>query len=247
MLKQKVLSIIAFTLLLSVTFSYFKNEPVASIITTKSPEQKLLYQNTHLNELGLTPSAYQLAMAGYQNLLSAGKIKNEDILTIIDFSLPSTAKRLFVIDIKLGTVLFNTYVSHGRNSGIQSATSFSNNPESLKSSLGFYTTAATYSGKHGYSLKLEGQEKGFNDNAFSRGIVMHSAAYVNESLINSQGFIGRSLGCPALPESLHKAIIEVIKDGSCLFIYAPDKTYLTHSAMVHYNGSVNNRAATSAS
>jgi hypothetical protein len=111
------------------------------------------------------------------------------------------------------------------------ASQFSNEPESNKSSLGLYITGGTYIGKHGFSLHLLGQEKGINDNANSRAIVMHSAAYVSESAIRMQGFIGRSLGCPALPENLHKPIIEKIKNGSCLFLYSPDKSYAMHSAI----------------
>ena len=112
------------------------------------------------------------------------------------------------------------------------ASEFSNQPESNKSSLGLYLTGGTYIGKHGFSLRLLGEEKGINDNANSRAIVMHSAAYVSESAIKMQGFIGRSLGCPALPDHMNKPIIEKIKNGSCLFLYSPDKHYAVHSAIV---------------
>ncbi len=200
--------------------------------------QWFLYDSLQLNLKGLSQRAYNYAMIGYNKLLQSGKLKNDETLTIIDFSLPSTAKRLFVIDLKLGTILFNTLVSHGRNSGKDMALQFSNSTNSYKSSLGFYLTSETYMGKHGLSLRLEGEEKGINDNALDRGIVMHSAEYVNEDLIRSQGFIGRSLGCPAVPPELNRAIIDKIKNGSCLFMYSPVKTYLSKSKFV-----VDNKAA----
>ena len=191
-----------------------------------------LYDSLNLSHLGLSRHAFNFAMKGYNHLLSTGKLNNDKLLSIVDFSLPSSKKRLFIIDLKNGKLVFNTYVAHGRNSGKEMASEFSNQPESNKSSLGLYTTGGTYIGKHGYSLRLLGEEKGINDNANSRAIVMHSAAYVSEGAIKMQGFIGRSLGCPALPEYLNKPIIEKIKNGSCLFLYSPDKHYAMHSAIV---------------
>lgn len=191
-----------------------------------------VYDSLKLGDAGLSRAAFEYGMKGYNYLLSDGKIKNDSVISIIDFSLSSGKKRLFVIDLKHVNVLFNTYVSHGRNSGMESANEFSNVPSSYKSSLGFYITADVYQGKHGYSLKLEGEEAGINDNALSRGIVMHAAAYVNETIAAERGYIGRSEGCPAIPEADHKAIIEKIKDGSCLFIYSPDQFYITHSAII---------------
>jgi hypothetical protein len=167
-----------------------------------------------------------------EKLEEEGKLSNTDLISIVDFSLPSSKKRLFVIDLKNGKVLYNTLVSHGRNSGTDVATTFSNMPESNMSSLGFYVTGETYRGEHGMSLRLEGQEQGINDNALARGIVMHSAAYVNDKLAALQGYIGRSLGCPAIPEKVHRKIIELIKNGSCLFMYSPDKYYMAHSKML---------------
>lgn len=200
--------------------------------------QWVLYDSLQLNVKGLSKEAYNYGIIGYNKLMQSGKLKNNETLTIIDFSLPSTAKRLFVIDMKLGTILFNTLVSHGRNSGKDMASQFSNSTNSYKSSLGFYLTSETYIGKHGLSMRLEGEEKGINDNALNRGIVMHSADYVNEDLIRSQGYIGRSEGCPAVPPALHKAIINTIKNGSCLFMYSPVKNYLSKSKFV-----VENKAA----
>lgn len=191
-----------------------------------------LFAELKLDSLGLSKEAFEYALSGLEKLEKEGKLKNPDLLTIADFSRPSNKKRLFVIDLKNEAVLFNTFVSHGRNSGTAQATTFSNAPESFKSSLGFYVTGDTYKGQHGYSLRLEGEEEGINDNAMSRGIVMHSAAYVSEKIAKLQGYIGRSLGCPAIPEKVHKQIIEVIKDGSCLFLYSPDKSYMANSKML---------------
>jgi len=153
--------------------------------------------------------------------LKAGGIVQKNILTIIDFSLSSTAKRLWVIDLDNGKVLFQSLVAHGKNSGEEFASSFSNKGESYKSSLGFYATGETYNGKHGKSLRLDGLEKGLNDKARERGVVVHAAEYVSQSFINSNKRLGRSQGCPALPEELASEIIEIIKDKSCLFIYHP--------------------------
>ena len=188
-----------------------------------------VYDSLQLSDLGLSKQAYAYAIRGFKTLRDLGKLTNDSIISIVDFSLSSAEKRLFVIDIKNYKVLFNTYVAHGRNSGAEYAKLFSNNPRSNKSSLGFYVTGDTYSGEHGYSLRLEGEEKGINDNAFKRAIVMHSADYVNENYIQTKGYIGRSLGCPAIPEKVYKPIIDEIKDGSCLFIYSPNKYYLSHS------------------
>lgn len=208
-------------------FSAIENNDSAVVAPAPSALEHLasLYGQLNLSALGLSQGAFENGISGYNYLREQGKLDNENILTIIDFSLPSTDKRLFVIDVEKGTLLFNTYVAHGRNSGTKFAREFSNQPESYKSSLGFYTTKNTYFGKHGFSLRLNGEEPGINDNAMSRAIVMHAATYVNKNLIKAQGFIGRSLGCPALPENIYKPIINKIKDGSCLFIYSPSKDY----------------------
>jgi hypothetical protein len=192
-----------------------------------------LYDSMRLSATGLSRQAFNYAVKGYSYLVATGKIKNDGVLSIIDFTLPSSNKRLFVIDLKACCMVFNTYVSHGRNSGKAVASEFSNTFNSFKSSLGFYVTSGTYKGKHGYSLRLEGEEEGINDNALNRGIVMHCAPYVSESFIKRQGYLGRSEGCPAVPAQLYKPIIEKIKDGSCLFMYSTDAFYLNHSAILN--------------
>ena len=195
-----------------------------------------LYDSLRLNLMGLSQQAFEYAMQGFNYLAETGRLANEKIISIVDFSLPSSRKRLFVIDLEKAKVVFNTYVAHGANSGTATANRFSNTPESNMSSLGFYETLGTYVGSNGYSLKLEGLESGINDNANRRAIVIHGAPYVSESLARTQGYIGRSWGCPALPENLSKPIIDKIKNGSCLFIYSPDKHYLRHSKIIHPAG-----------
>lgn len=196
-----------------------------------SSRLNLLYDSLQLNDLGLSAQAYHKAMAGFLNLLAVGAIPNPGILSIIDFSLPSTQKRLFVLDTYSGKLLFNTLVAHGRNSGKLVATRFSNRRNSFMSSLGFYVTGDTFIGQHGYSLRLEGMEKGWNDNVYNRSIIMHPADYVSEDHIRQWGFLGRSEGCPAIPQQLDRPIIDVIRGGSCLFVYSPDKKYLHQSRL----------------
>ena len=207
-----------------------KDSAIAATVDATSKFASL-YGQMKLDSLGLSQEAFNYGLQGYMGLVSNGTVKN-NVLSIVDFSLPSTKKRLFIIDVTTGKLLFNTFVSHGRNSGKEMATEFSNDLNSFKSSLGFFVTGNTYKGEHGYSLRLEGMEAGINDNAYNRSIVMHAANYVNEKVIQMQGFLGRSLGCPAVPPSLHKAIINTIKDGSCLFLYSPDTTYLSHTKMI---------------
>lgn len=188
-----------------------------------------VYDSLKLNKLGLSRQAFDVAINGFGYLRSSGQLTNDRILTIADFSQPSSKKRLYVIDIKNYQLVFNTYVAHGAQSGKEMATQFSNTPESNQSSLGFYRTMSTYDGCHGYSLKLEGLENGINSNAYSRAIVMHSADYVSEDLIRSQGYIGRSWGCPALSPKMNKPVIDKIRNGSCFFIYSTNHSYLSQS------------------
>ena len=196
-----------------------------------STRLNLLYNNLQLESLGLSAEAYHTAISGFLNLVLSGEIHNSSVLSIIDFSKPSTQKRLFVLDMNNGTLMFNTWVAHGRNSGKLTATRFSNRTNSLMSSLGFYLTGEPFMGQHGYSLTLEGKEKGWNDNALHRRIIMHPADYVSEEHIRQWGYLGRSEGCPAIPEDLDRSIIDNIRGGSCLFIYGPDIRYLYRSRL----------------
>jgi hypothetical protein len=146
----------------------------------------------------------------------------------------SRNKRLYVLDLDQKKVVVNTYVAHGRNSGGEFAHSFSNNPSSHKSSLGFYITQDTYYGSNGFSLKIRGVERGFNDRANSRAIVVHGSEYVGPDFLQMNNFCGRSYGCPAVPADESETIIDLIKEGSCLFIYYPTQKYLVRSKILNY-------------
>ncbi len=172
-----------------------------------------------------------MALEGYQALKEQGKVSRDGILTVIDFDRPSVDERLFVIDVNRGQLLYSALVAHGRGSGDNYADSFSNIPGSSQSSLGFYTTGDTYDGKNGYSLKLQGMESGINDKAESRSIVIHGANYVSYDFIRKHGRLGRSEGCPALSFDCFQQVIDLIKGGSCLFIYHDGKEYADKSTI----------------
>jgi hypothetical protein len=177
--------------------------------------------------------SFEVFSAAFRGYSKMDRVRKKNIITIIDFSKPSTEKRCFVIDIDGRKLLYHCFVAHGRNSGDNIAGSFSNQSESLKSSLGFYLTAETYSGKHGYSLRLDGLEKNYNDNARSREIVIHGADYVSQEFVDKHGRLGRSWGCPALPPEITKEVIDRIANGSCLFIYGKDDSYLANSTFIN--------------
>jgi L,D-transpeptidase catalytic domain len=211
--------------------------PTKFALTSMTTEDKLLmidqlYYNLDANHNSLPKiDCFSKGVLGFYNLKQRGKIK-KDILTIIDYSLPSHKKRLWVIDLDNNKVLFNTLVAHGVNSGTTYAKRFSNKLESNQSSLGFYTTGESYVGKHGLSMKLDGLEKGINNKARLRDVVIHGADYVSPAYIKSNKLLGRSQGCPALPHKFSKKIIKTIKNRSCLFIYNPDKTYFRKTKIV---------------
>lgn len=201
--------------------------------TDKPAESISAYYQMHLEKKGLSKNAYDLALKGYERLLKKKLVGKKYIISIIDYSQPSDKKRLYVLDIKNNKLLFQSLVAHGRNCGLEYAAHFSNEEDSHKSSLGFYVTLGTYSGECGYALKLKGCEKGFNDKAYDRNIVMHGSDYVNEDFVKQNGYLGRSLGCPALPKKMNKKIIDVIKKGSCLFLYHPTTKYLLTSPILN--------------
>ncbi|HMI07793.1 MAG TPA: murein L,D-transpeptidase catalytic domain family protein [Flavobacterium sp.] len=192
-----------------------------------------IYHNLHSNTISAMPKleSFTKALEGFYSLKEKGMI-TKDILTLVDFSLSSNVKRLWVIDLSTNTVLFNSLVAHGKNTGEEFAETFSNSAESFKSSLGFYATGEIYNGKHGQSLKLDGLEAGINDGARARGVVMHGADYVSESFIRDHHRLGRSQGCPALPVELTNEIINTIKDKSCLFIYHPSRNYKAATKLI---------------
>ena len=182
------------------------------------------------NSNALNPEVFEKAFLGFNKLKKAGKLpETSNLISIVDFSLSSTQKRLWVIDLEKKVVVFNSFVAHGKNTGEEFAKKFSNTESSYQSSLGFYITESTYNGSNGYSLKLLGMDPGYNDAALQRAIVMHGADYVSEDFIKSQKRIGRSWGCPAVPRALAEPIINSIKGKNVLFIYYPDEQYLSTS------------------
>lgn len=193
---------------------------------------EFIYERSGLSNYGLDLEVFELALKGFDHLVSKGKVSNDSVLTIVDFSKSSRKKRLFVIDLKKQHVVYHSLVAHGKNSGREYANSFSNTPSSHKSSLGFYITRGTYQGSNGYSMQLDGCEKGINDKALSRAIVMHAAAYANENVVQN-GVLGRSFGCPAVPEKMNKKIIDKIKGGNVMFLYFPDNQYLKKSEILN--------------
>ena len=196
-------------------------------------EAECLYTELSLEDKGLGKKTFTYAYKGYRRLLDKKLIKESAYLTICDLSQSSNNRRLYLVDLSNDTVLLNTYVAHGRNSGGEFATRFSNKPSSLQSSLGFFITKDTYYGEHGLSLRLSGVETGYNDKAIRRRIVIHGADYVEEDWLKSSTFMGRSYGCPAVPEKECSQIINTIKNGSCLFIYYPSKIYLKGSKILN--------------
>jgi hypothetical protein len=173
-----------------------------------------------------------LAFAAHDKALAQGLLTNPNVLTVIDYSKPSVDPRFWVFDLASHRLLFEELVAHGRNSGDNVATRFSNAESSLESSLGLYVTSDVYMGKHGRSLKLNGLERGWNDNALARGIVVHAADYVTHAFATTEGRLGRSWGCPALNPAVAAKVIDVIKGGTAMFAYYPDSTWLSSSAFL---------------
>lgn len=193
-----------------------------------------IYTALNLADTGLVRTVFDLAIKGLKKLDTQGKLENPNLVTIADYSQSSIKKRLYVIDLKNKKLLFNTYVAHGRNTGDEYARSFSNEEGSLKSSLGFYITESPIVGSHtGYALLINGVEKGINDHAIKRAIIIHGADYASEDFIKKFGRLGRSFGCPALPPDMNKPIIDRIKGGTCLFIYNPDNNYICSSSLLN--------------
>ena len=178
----------------------------------------------------LNPKVLAIAISAYHKAAAMGLAK-KPLLAVIDYSLPSSKQRLWVFDIQKQRLLYNTYVAHGVNSGNIIPNHFSNRSQSKSSSLGTYVTEDSYKGSNGISLNLKGLEKGFNDNALNRRVVMHGAWYMNPSFIQKSGRAGRSWGCPSIGQKIAKPLINLLKGGAVLFAYYPDRNYLAHS---HY-------------
>ena len=193
----------------------------------------IMYAEMDLADSGLSHRAFQSAFIGYYKLKKKGLLRKTHILTICDFSQSSSQERMYVIDVRNRRVIYRTFVAHGINSGEEYASAFSNKMESCKSSLGFYITSSVYTGVNGLSLRIDGVDKGFNDNARKRSIVIHGANYVSLRVLHKYGVMGTTFGCPAIPSEMTTQIIPVVKNGSCFFIYYPSKKYLAESKVLN--------------
>lgn len=215
--------------------SYYHTAILPSAVKKKSPIEdiSLLYSILKLEQKGLSKQAFEYACKGYRRLLKKQIISKEGYLVICDFSQSSNNKRLYLVDMVNNEVLLNTYVAHGRKSGGEYATRFSNKLQSLQSSLGFYVTQNTYYGEHGLSLRMKGLEPGYNDKAYRRRVVVHGADYIGDPWLEKNNYMGRSYGCPAIPDNESNFLINTIKNGSCIFIYHPSKTYLKGSKILN--------------
>jgi hypothetical protein len=178
---------------------------------------------------GLKPDVLRLALDAAGCAAERGLIKNRNLITVIDYSLPSSEPRLFVFDLAARKLLYRELVAHGKNSGGDRASFFSNSPGSLATSIGLFVTGDTYMGSNGYSLRLRGLEEGVNDMAMDRAIVMHGAYYVSRAAIKALGRLGRSWGCPAVRSEIAEEIINKVRGGSAIFAYYPEKTWLKTS------------------
>ncbi|WP_370583182.1 murein L,D-transpeptidase catalytic domain family protein [Pontibacter sp. FD36] len=187
-----------------------------------------LYTQMNLSASDLNYDVFNNALMGYYGMYNEGRLSDKGILTIVDFTKPSSEKRLWVLDLNNRQVLSNTYVAHGRGSGEVMAQAFSNEHKSFMSSVGFYVTDEVYYGKHGKSLRLDGLDEAHNSNARDRAVVMHGAEYATEDFMNKYGRLGRSLGCPAVPLGEHESIIDAVKGKTALYIHSGDLTYTSH-------------------
>lgn len=210
-----------------------KETSTSSYFFSGKTEASILYDELELSELGLSEKAFEYAYRGYISMVEKRKVKNNTLLTIADLSQSSSKKRLYIIDMENNRVMMNTYVAHGRGSGGEFATRFSNKASSHQSSLGFYVTGNTYYGQHGLSLRLNGVESGINNQAQRRNIVVHGASYIGEKYLVKSKYMGRSYGCPAVPKEESSKIIELIEGGTCLFIYHPSKKYFQQSKLLN--------------
>lgn len=220
-------------ILLSILSAIFFSAQPLSNWTFSPPTETLNQQIVHLSQKApqLNRNVLKLALVAYQKATLKGDVK-KPVLTVIDYSLPSSKQRMWVFDLRKEKLLYNTYVAHGKNSGAATPHHFSNQVMSKETSLGTYVTRDTYIGSKGLSLNLKGLEKGINDNAYERRVVIHGAWYVEPSFIKKTGQAGRSWGCPSIAKTLAKPVINTIKGGSVVFAYYPDKYYLSHSGFV---------------
>ena len=172
---------------------------------------------------------FEMALNAASCAVRSGAVNAPPTLTVIDYSKPSTERRLWVFDLKAKELVYEELVAHGQGSGANMATKFSNENESHQTSLGLFVTRDTYVGKNGYSLRLDGLDRGVNDRARERAIVMHGAPYVSDAFVKANGRLGRSWGCPAVSDAVAKKLIDVVKGGGLVFSYYPDAEWLKTS------------------
>ena len=233
MIKKVILLVCLLTIGLATPTTYASSE--VSYVSIDIDDFKTFAENLYeaLDDPDLEYDPFEKALKGYLKLQKEGEIEENSYLTVIDMSISANRNRFFLIDVENKKIIHKSIVAHGRNSGGEFAKYFSNKVGSFQSSIGFYRTAETYQGKHGLSLRLDGLEYS-NSNARKRAIVIHAADYVSSMFIKKNGRLGRSLGCPSLPQKNYDQIVHKIKNGSLLFIYYPEDTYLKNSILANY-------------
>lgn len=220
-------------LALAVATSFFVLPAANAATKAEAPPSRSLMRSLLRQAPGLRSEVLRLAMRAANTAGEEGLVTRRNLLTVIDYSLPSSQPRLFVFDLGARKLLFRELVAHGRSSGGDHASFFSNDPGSNASSLGLFVTADPYVGGNGYSLRLRGLEEGVNDMAWDRLIVLHGAAYVSKAAVQALGRLGRSWGCPAVRKEIARRLIDTLRGGSPVFAYYPQQTWLTSSAFVH--------------
>lgn len=204
-----------------------------AFVTTHSVASSEFTKKTPFGNKNIEPEVLALGLKAFHCANVKGVARKSDVLTIIDYSKPSSEKRMWVLDMKNQSVALEEFVAHGSGSGTHKAKTFSNKTNSHQSSIGVFVTGKPYQGKNGLSLRLDGLEKGVNDRARARSIVVHGAKYVNEKFVKLYGRLGRSWGCPAVDQKLVKPTVNKIKDGSVVFAYYPDDDWLSKSEYLH--------------
>ena len=214
-----------------------KSESIQVPVETKPQKMiidvKSVYDSLNIKDK-IDYSIFQKAYLGYIQIQN----KNPGVLIIIDYTKPSNEERFYVLDLNKKKLVYSTRVAHSKNSGLEIPLEFSDDPNSYQSSLGFFVTLGEYNGAYGYSLRLKGLEENINANAEDRAIVIHGGDIVEDEYIKKFGFAGRSLGCPVLPHSLTRPVIDFIKHGRVLFIYGNDEEYINDSVYLSSLASV---------
>jgi hypothetical protein len=238
---SRVLSVVVLVMLICFVAVPLGAKTTARPVAVANPESRIPNPERRLVNVdreaavtsGLSADVLNLALSAVSCGIASGDLQAPPTLTLIDYSLPSTTPRLWVFDLRGGKLLFNELVAHGRNSGGNMATRFSDAMESRETSIGVFRTADTYLGHNGYSLRLDGLEPGFNGNARERALVIHGAAYVDAAIAKANGRLGRSWGCPALREAVARQVIDTVRGGGVIFSYYPDPAWLKASKFLN--------------